>query len=149
MPRPMKGSITEHVSTDGHTYRSLRFQVKGRRHRVPLGPVSAEAAETALRQTIADVERGTWQPRTGWRPARAFEPVPTFHEFAEQWSILTEPQLAPKTKVDYRWRLERGTCCRTSQHGGAWTGDRRRPRGAVHGREAGGGPNHSHPGRST
>ena len=105
MPRPMKGSITEHVSTDGHTYRSLRFQVKGRRHRVPLGPVSAEAAETALRQTIADVERGIWTPPTTIEAPPEQTTVPTFHEFAEEWWTLAKDQLAPSTQADYWWRL--------------------------------------------
>src|SRR5271154_1855103 len=107
MPRPMRGSVTEHVGGDGRTYRSLRFQVGGRRHRIPLGPVSAEAAEEALRHTIADVERGTWTPPAAVEAPAEPEPIPTFHQYAEQWWLLSEGQLSQNTQEDYRWRLEK------------------------------------------
>ncbi len=106
MARPMRGSITEHVGRDGHTYRSLRFQAGGKRYRVPLGAVSAEAAEQALRHTIADIERGTWTPPAAIEAPTEPTFAPTFHEFAEEWWTLTAGQLAANTQADYRWRLE-------------------------------------------
>ncbi|HSZ69173.1 MAG TPA: tyrosine-type recombinase/integrase [Solirubrobacteraceae bacterium] len=32
--------------------------------------------------------------------------VPTFHEFAEDWWVRNQAQLAENTRADYRWRLE-------------------------------------------
>jgi hypothetical protein len=59
-----------------------------------LGSVSAADAERALRHVLADVERGTWQPRAGVETPPEPQPVPTFHEFAEQWWLRNERQLA-------------------------------------------------------
>jgi hypothetical protein len=104
MPRPTTGKVLEHVGVDGLTYRSLRFVAFGKRRYVSLGPVSAEAAEQALRHTIADVERGSWEPPR--QAASEHEPIPTFHAYAEDWWLRNEKQLAPSTQLDYRWRLE-------------------------------------------
>jgi Phage integrase, N-terminal SAM-like domain len=105
MARPTTGSVTEHVGRDGRTYRSLRFTAYNKRRRVPLGPVSADEAERALSHAIADVERGTWRPPEVDDTPREAEPVPSFHEFAEEWWTLTKAQLAPSTQADYWWRL--------------------------------------------
>ncbi|MHB1538999.1 MAG: tyrosine-type recombinase/integrase [Solirubrobacteraceae bacterium] len=106
MPRPTKGSVIEHHGHDGLTYRSLRFTAYGKRRRVPLGPVSDAEAQAALRHALADVERGVWKPPATVEPPPEAEPVPSFHEFAEEWWTLREGQLAPKTRADYRWRLQ-------------------------------------------
>jgi integrase len=106
MARPTVGKVLEHVGKDGLTYRSLRFVAYGKRRFVALGAVSAEAAEKALRHVIADVERGTWQPARQVESPREPDPIPTFHEFAEDWWLRNEKQLAAKTRTDYRWRLE-------------------------------------------
>jgi hypothetical protein len=68
--------------------------------------VTAKQAEAELRHVLADVERGTWQPVKVEAPPEP-EPLPTFHQFAEQWWTRNERQLAPKTREDYRWRLEK------------------------------------------
>jgi integrase len=107
MARRPTGAVVEHAGNDGRTYRALRFTAYGKRRYVSLGPVSQGEAQRELRHVLADVERGTWQTQPAVETPPELEPVPTFHEFAEQWWILTERQLAPKTKVDYRWRLER------------------------------------------
>jgi hypothetical protein len=105
MARPIAGSVIEHQGKDRLMYRSLRFTAYGKRRHVRLGPVSAVEAELALTHVIADVQRGTWQPQ---QPALSPEPdpMPTFHEFAEQWWTLARQQLAPSTQADYTWRLE-------------------------------------------
>ena len=103
--RPTTGSIIDHNGKDGKTYRSLRFSIQGKRHRVPLGPVSSAAAEAALRHTIADVERGTWTPPVALAPPPEESTIPSFHEFAEQWWTRRSGELAPKTREDYDWRL--------------------------------------------
>jgi len=102
MPRPATGNITEHRGKDGRVYRYMRFVVDGKRRNVRLGPVTAEEAERALRHTLADVERGTWEaPEAPPEPS----PVPTFGAFAMEWWALTKDQLAPSTQADYWWRL--------------------------------------------
>ena len=105
MARPMTGSVTKHVGKDGRIYRSLRFTAYGKRRRVPLGAVSAEDAETALRHTLADVERGTWTPPAAIEAPPEPTAAPTFHEFAEEWWTLTKDRLSPNTQADYWWRL--------------------------------------------
>jgi integrase len=106
MPRPLKGSVIEHPGADGRTYRSLRFQAGGKRHRVPLGAVSEADAERALAHTIADVERGTWTPPTAIQPPAEPSPVPTFREFASEWWTVKSADLTPGTRADYSWRLQ-------------------------------------------
>ncbi len=106
MARKATGNVIEHEGTDGRTYRALRFTAYGRRRYVSLGAVSAGEAERALRHTMADVERGTWQPPIAVEPPPEPEPIPTFHQFAEEWWIRNERQFAENTQLDYRWRLE-------------------------------------------
>ena len=84
MPRPVKGAIVEHTGKDGRTYRALRFTAYGKRQFVSLGAVSRGEAETQLRYVITDVERGTWRPPEAIKPPPEPEPMPTFHQFAEQ-----------------------------------------------------------------
>jgi integrase len=104
--RKATGKVIEHQGRDGRTYRALRFTAYGRRHYVSLGAVSAGEAERALRHTMADVERGTWQPPTPAEPPADPDPIPTFHQYAEEWWLRNERRLAQKTREDYRWRLE-------------------------------------------
>jgi integrase len=103
MARPAKGHIEEHRNAAGRITRSLRFHSGGQRHRLPLGEVSHDEAQRQLSYVLADVARGTWRPA---EPAPAAPEVPTFHEFAETWWALNERQWAPKTRRDYRWKLE-------------------------------------------
>jgi integrase len=105
MARKVTGAVVEHLARDGRVYRSLRFTAYRKRQFVSLGPVSAAEAARELRHTLADVERGTWTPPAAETPEP--EPVPTFHEYAEQWWTRNEKQLAPSTQMDYRWRLEK------------------------------------------
>jgi integrase len=106
MARKATGKVIEHEGTDGRTYRALRFTAYGRRRYVSLGAVSAGEAERTLRHTMADVERGTWQPPIAVEPPPEPDPIPTFHQFAEEWWLRNERRLAQKTREDYRWRLE-------------------------------------------
>jgi integrase len=106
MARKATGKVIEHNGTDGRTYRALRFTAYGRRRYLSLGAVSAGEAECALRHTMADVERGTWQPPVAVESPPEPEPIPTFHQLAEQWWVRNERQLAANTRANYRWRLE-------------------------------------------
>jgi integrase len=104
MARPAKGTILEHATKDGRVTRTLRFYVNGRRERVALGVVSREEAERQLGYVMADVERGAWKPATP--PPESPGTVPTFHDYADDWWGMREPDLAENTRLDYRWRLE-------------------------------------------
>lgn len=106
MARKATGKVIEHEGTDGRTYRALRFTAYGRRRYVSLGLVAAGEAERTLRHTMADVERGTWQPPIAVEAPPEPEPIPTFHQLAEQWWVRNERQFAENTRLDYRWRLE-------------------------------------------
>jgi integrase len=106
MARPTTGSVTTHKGKDGRTYRYLRFVAYGKRQNVRLGPVSEAEAQTALRHTLADVERGTWTPPKAIEPPAERVAVQTFHAFAEEWWTLRKGQLSPNTRADYSWRLQ-------------------------------------------
>lgn len=105
MARKATGAVVEHVGRDGAVYRSLRFTAYGKRRFVSLGAVSDTEAQQQLRYTLADVERGVWQPPEAVEPPKEPEPVPTFKEFCEQWWTLSEGQWRANTVADYEWRL--------------------------------------------
>jgi integrase len=105
MARPATGQIVERADATGAIRRSLRFRTGGRRHTVPLGVVSRADAERELACVMADVTRGLWKPPTVVEAPVEVE-VPTFHEFAEDWWVRNQAQLAENTRADYRWRLE-------------------------------------------
>jgi integrase len=106
MARQATGRIIEHRGKDGRIYRALRFTAYGQRRFVTLGTAKLAEAEAELRHVLADVERGKWQPPRVEPPPEA-KPLPSFHQYAEQWWLRVEKQLAPKTREDYRWRLEK------------------------------------------
>ncbi len=106
MARRATGRVIEHQGANGLTYRALRFTAYGKRRYLSLGPVTATEAERELRHVLADVERGTWQPPQAADPPREPEPIPTFHEYAEEWWVRIEKQIAASTLANYRWRLE-------------------------------------------
>src|SRR2546423_1483961 len=106
MARRPTGSIVEHKGKDGTVYRHLRFHAYGERRFVSLGPVSPDQAERELRGTLADVERGIWQPEQP-APAPAPAPIdPTFHAFAEQWWVENARELSDNGRDYYLWGLE-------------------------------------------
>jgi integrase len=106
MARKIKGAVVPYTGADGCVYRALRFTAYGKRRYETLGEVSEAEAQRVLRHVLADVERGTWQPRKEIEAAAEPDPVPTFHQFASEWWVRKERQLAPKTRVDYLWRLD-------------------------------------------
>jgi integrase len=107
MPRPATGSVAErHRKT--RTIFALRFRAYGNRQYVTLGADTEgwnrTKAEAALRHTLADVERGIWQPSRP-EPVEAPTEVPTFHVFASEWLAARRPELRPRTVADYEWAL--------------------------------------------
>jgi integrase len=106
MARPATGKIIEHHGNDGRTYRSLRFTAYGKRRYVSLGTVTAGEAGRELRHVLADVERGTWTTQADVEAPPEPDPIPTFHQYAEEWWVRYERQIAEATRANYRWRLQ-------------------------------------------
>jgi integrase len=106
MARPATGKVIEHHGRDGRTYRSLRFTAYGKRRYMSLGAVTAGEAGRELRHVLADVERGTWTAPAMIEAPQEPEPIPTFHQYAEEWWIRNARRFAARTREDYRWRLE-------------------------------------------
>src|ERR1700683_2009691 len=100
MARPATGKVIEHQGRDGRTYRSLRFTAYGKRRFVSLGTITAGEAERELRHALADVERGSGTPRTGVQARPEPEPIPTFHQYAEEWWVRYERQIAENTRAN-------------------------------------------------
>jgi len=71
-----------------------------------LGEVTRDEAERQLGFVLADVARGAWKPAERIEVPVEVE-MSTFHQFAEEWWVLHEGVLAPRTRTDYRWRLEK------------------------------------------
>ena len=107
MARKPTGAVISHEGKNGETYRSLRFSAYGKRRFMSLGPIDEDAAERKLRIVLDQVAEGIWQPPQAVEPPHEPEPVPTFHQFAEQWWVLNRDRWAPRTVEDYKWRLER------------------------------------------
>ena len=107
MARTATGQVLERDGKRGRTY-ALRFRAYGRRQYVTLGSAedgwTGRKAEFELENVLADVRRGIWRPP---EPEPVVEPKaePTFHEFASEWLMEREPELAPKTRQRYRWEL--------------------------------------------
>ena len=103
------GSIVKHLRKDGLTSYWLRVRAYGERHRIVLGNDedgwTRKRAEAELRNVLARIDAGIWRP-----PEKRSEPdvsplAPRFHAFASEWFDARLPELAPKTQIDYRWRL--------------------------------------------
>jgi integrase len=107
MARAATGKIIQKRGKDGRIYRGLRFTAYGKRRYVTLGTATLAEAETGLRHVLADVERGTWKPAREVDPPREPVAAPTLHQFAEDWWVRNEQKLRPRTRLDYRWRLEK------------------------------------------
>jgi integrase/recombinase XerC len=51
------------------------------------------------------VKLGQWKPPAAQEVAQAPTEIPSFHVFSSEWWERHGDQLAPKTQIDYRWRL--------------------------------------------
>jgi site-specific recombinase XerD len=106
MARPLKGKVIPRKRSDNLTHYALRFTAYGKRRYLTLGAISREEADKQLGYVLADVERGIWQPPVEIGPPVEVTPLPTFHEYAEEWWLRNERRLSENTRLDYRWRLE-------------------------------------------
>jgi integrase len=108
MPRRPTGQVIPPAGKQ-RSY-AIRFHAYGRRRFVTLGRPedgwTYERAEAALRHTLADVERGTWQPPSKPEPQPSAAPEqPTFHAFASRWFDRHRAGWSDRTVEDYRWAL--------------------------------------------
>ena len=67
-------------------------------------PLARPSAHCVTRWPTWSAGHGSRQPPV--EPPPEPEPIPTFHQFAEEWWLRNEHRLAQKTREDYRWRLE-------------------------------------------
>lgn len=107
--RRARGTLAEHVGRDGKVYYYARFRLGGKRHSVPLGPISRAEAERELGFLMADVERGLWSPATKRPTPPPDEPHEEvdFHTFASAWFAEYAPTVlrSPRSEEDIRWAL--------------------------------------------
>jgi integrase len=112
MPPTPRGSINEHRWADGETvtYR-LRLRALGRRHTITLGTNregwNPARAQVELDRAMEQIRRGTWKPPVREVPEPAGPEPVTFHVFVSEWWAEKSSTVAPNTRDDYQWRLER------------------------------------------
>jgi hypothetical protein len=106
------GAIETHEWRDGRTVTvRARLRAYGRRYRIAFGTNhegwSVERARVELDRILQHVERGTWDPPSrADNSTAALEGDETVHVTASRWWQRRNAELAPKTRVDYRWRLD-------------------------------------------
>jgi hypothetical protein len=112
MPPRASGAIETHAWRDGRTV-TIRARVRayGRRYRVDFGTNhegwSVERARVELDRILQQVERGTWDPPSSDNGASAaLDAQETVHVTASRWWQRRKAELAPNTRLDYRWRLD-------------------------------------------
>jgi DNA-binding CsgD family transcriptional regulator len=69
------------------------------------GGWTKKRAEAELRNVLARIDAGIWRPPDHRAEAKESPLAPRFHVFASEWFNARVPELAPKTHIDYRWRL--------------------------------------------
>lgn len=88
-----------------------RVRAYGRRYRIDFATNhegwSVERARVELDRILQQVERGTWEPpsRNG-NASAAVDAEETVHVTASRWWQRRKTELAPNTRLDYRWRLD-------------------------------------------
>jgi hypothetical protein len=113
VPRKATGSIDPpHVHADGRTVTfRARVRAYGRQHRLTFGTNhegwNEHRVRVELDEILRQIERGTWEPPSRKPdPAMMVEDDETLHVTASRWWGRREAELAAKTRVDYRWRLD-------------------------------------------
>jgi integrase len=106
------GAIETHNWRDGRTV-TIRARVRayGRRYRVDFGTNhegwSVERARVELDRILQQVERGTWEPPSSSNGStNTVDAQETVHVTASRWWQRRKGELAPNTRLDYRWRLD-------------------------------------------
>jgi integrase len=104
MARPPTGQVVERQGRNATTY-AIRFRAYGKRHYVTTAATTRGEAETELRHTLADVERGIWQPP---QPVSVAPPpeMPTFWSFAGEWYERHSLEVQERTSEHWLWALD-------------------------------------------
>jgi integrase len=112
MPRPATGAVETHRWKDGKTV-SFRARVRayGRQWRVAFGTNhegwSEDRARVELDLILDKVKRGTWEPPSKRHEQRDdLDPHEAVRVTAYRWWQRRRADLAPNTRLDYRWRLD-------------------------------------------
>ena len=123
MARPATGSLKVEKQIDGTLRFRLRFGAYGKRETLMLheqrdcvcgcnGGWSERTARVELNNILARVQAGIWErPKPEPAIEKAFEEIPTFHEYASYWlqakveGLLGEKPIGKNTYLDYRTRL--------------------------------------------
>ena len=106
------GAIETHAWRDGRTITvRARLRAYGRRYRIDFGTNhegwSVERARVELDRILQQVERGTWEPPSRSPEATAeLDGDETVHVTASRWWQRRKVELAPNTRLDYKWRLD-------------------------------------------
>jgi integrase len=66
---------------------------------------TATSAKDELERKLAAVKLGQWRPPAAQEVVQAPPEIPGFHVFSSEWWERKKDQLAAKTQIDYRWRL--------------------------------------------
>jgi hypothetical protein len=110
MARRATGTIETHAWRDGRTV-TVRARVRayGRRHRIDFGTNhegwSVERARVELDRILQQIERGTWEPPgRAEESASALDGEESVHVTASRWWQRRKAELAPNTRLDYKWR---------------------------------------------
>jgi integrase len=111
MARRATGAIETHAWRDGRTVTvRARLRAYGRRYRIDFGTNhegwSVERARVELDRILQQIERGTWEPPGPADSATALDGDETVHVTASRWWQRRKAELAPNTRLDYKWRLD-------------------------------------------
>jgi hypothetical protein len=112
MPRRATGAVETHRWEDGKTVTfRARVRAYGRQWRVAFGTNhegwSEDRARVELDLILDKVKRGTWEPPSKRHEERDdLDPHEAVRVTAYRWWQRRKAELAPNTRLDYRWRLD-------------------------------------------
>jgi alpha-D-ribose 1-methylphosphonate 5-triphosphate synthase subunit PhnG len=109
MAAPATGNVLVKKRAGGRRVYALRFHALGERQYVTLGSDAEgwtrEQAEEKLKDELARVRLGIWQPPKPKTVVPDEVVEPTFHEFASAWWEGKKHEVSANTRVDYEWQL--------------------------------------------
>jgi integrase len=112
MPRPATGAVETHRWEDGRTVTfRARVRAYGRQWRIAFGTNhegwNEDRARVELDVILEKIKRGTWEPPAKRHEERDdLDPRESVRVTAYRWWQRCKAELAPNTRLDYRWRLD-------------------------------------------
>jgi hypothetical protein len=108
MPRPASGAVVERQRKRGRVF-ALRFRAAGERQFETLGSEdegwTSSRAEEELKNRLAQVRLGVWQPPRQEPVPIVDEAEPIFWEFARGWLERREHEVDARTVEHWEWAL--------------------------------------------